>query len=111
MEDLSVTYSDSDEVYLRKVGGSLERSINQFRPEFLIYNAGTDCLINDPLGCLGISSQGIIDRDELVFEHCLRQKIPVVMLMSGGYQQSNAQIIADSIENLLTKFNLLKEEK
>ena len=51
----------------------------------MIYNAGTDCMVGDPLGRLDISEQGIIKRDELVFEACLRHKIPVVMILSGGY--------------------------
>ena len=35
---------------------------------------------------------------------CVRRKIPVVMVLSGGYQLVNAQIIADSIENLTKRF-------
>ena len=38
----------------------------------------------DPLGALDISEQGIIDRDEMVFEICLRHKVSVVMILSGG---------------------------
>ena len=47
--------------------------------------------------------QGIISRDEIVFEACRRAKIPVVMVTSGGYQMNNARIIADSILNLRDK--------
>jgi len=36
---------------------------------------------------------------------CIDNKIPVVMLLSGGYQSTNADIIADSISNLMNKFN------
>jgi histone deacetylase 11 len=36
-------------------------------PELVIYNAGTDCMINDTLGGLRISPKGIIRRDELIF--------------------------------------------
>ena len=37
-------------------------------------------------------------------EMCTRRKVPMVMILSGGYQKINAEIIADSIENLLKKF-------
>jgi hypothetical protein len=30
------------------------------------------------------------------------------MVLSGGYQQTNAPTIASSIDNLISKFNLLK---
>ena len=75
----------------------------------MIYNAGTDCMRGDPLGCLDISEQGIIKRDEIVFEICLRNKIPIVMILSGGYQMTNAPVIADSIRNLINRFDLVNK--
>ena len=80
--------------------------ISEFKPDIIIYNAGTDCMIGDPLGGLNITPQGIIDRDECVFRHAFSTRIPIVTLLSGGYQYSNAPVIADSIENLFRKFNL-----
>jgi len=32
--------------------------------------------------------------------------VPVLMVLSGGYQKSNAEVIARSITNLREKFNL-----
>lgn len=50
----------------------------------------------------------MIIRDEIVFSKCRRDRtIPLVMLTSGGYQRSNARIIADSILNLQKK-NLIQ---
>ena len=63
----------------------------------------------DPLGRLRITEQGIIDRDELVFRHAYEvNKVPIVMILSGGYQMTNAPVIAESIRNLDAKFALLK---
>ena len=42
-----------------------------------------------------------------MFSHALTNHIPIVMLLSGGYQKNNAKIIADSIANLNQKFNLI----
>lgn len=40
-----------------------------------------------------------------MFEYALRKyKIPIVMVLSGGYQMENAPVIADSIENIVNKF-------
>ena len=41
--------------------------MEEFEPELVIYNAGTDILRNDPLGGMNISEEGIIKRDEFVF--------------------------------------------
>ena len=83
-------------------------AFREFKPDFVIYNAGTDCMCGDPLGRLNITEDGIIARDELVFRHCYQdKKVPIVMLLSGGYQISNAPVIAESIRNLCKQFDLL----
>jgi hypothetical protein len=33
-------------------------------------------------------------------------RVPIVMVLSGGYKKSNAPVIADSIENLVNRFRL-----
>jgi histone deacetylase 11 len=55
------------------------------------------------LGRLSITADGIIRRDEIVFEEAKRRKIPIVMVTSGGYQKETGAIIADSILNLYQK--------
>ena len=70
----------------------------------MVYNAGTDILEGDPLGGLSITAEGIIRRDETMLQICTKRKIPMVMILSGGYQKINAEIIAESIENMLKKF-------
>ena len=51
----------------------------------MVYNAGTDCMAGDPLGGLNITPQGIVKRDAVVFETCWDFKVPVAMVLSGGY--------------------------
>ncbi|CAF4184613.1 unnamed protein product, partial [Rotaria magnacalcarata] len=93
-----------DKAYLRLLHNNLKNSLNEFQPDFVVYNAGTDILQGDPLGNLDITPQGVIIRDEIVLSKCIREKhIPIVMCTSGGYQRTNARVIADSILNLYTK--------
>jgi histone deacetylase 11 len=47
---IPVTPHDDDESYLNKLGSHLPKVYQSFRPEFVIYNAGTDCMMHDPLG-------------------------------------------------------------
>ena len=58
-----------------------------------------------PVGRLLFSAQAVIKRDEVVIGMCTRRNIPVVMVLSGGYQKNNAEVIAESIENLDRQFN------
>ncbi|GFO45055.1 5-hydroxytryptamine receptor 1b, partial [Plakobranchus ocellatus] len=89
-----------DRAYLDAVRRHVEGALNQFEPHLVVYNAGTDILDGDPLGCLSVSAQGIIERDQIVFQKCRTRGIPVVMVTSGGYQRQTARIVADSVLNL-----------
>ncbi|XP_078678448.1 histone deacetylase 11-like [Branchiostoma floridae x Branchiostoma belcheri] len=96
-----------DDRYLSLVRKNLDKALEEFKPDIIVYNAGTDVLEGDPLGALSISPEGIIQRDQLVFELARGKgrprQIPILMVTSGGYQKRTAQIIADSIKNLIAK--------
>ncbi|CAF4085417.1 unnamed protein product, partial [Rotaria sordida] len=101
---IELKHHTNDKTYLRLLHINLEKSLNEFQPDFVVYNAGTDILQGDPFGNLNITPEGVIIRDEIVFTKCIRERnIPIVMCTSGGYQQTNARVIADSILNLYTK--------
>ena len=38
---------------------NLEGALNEFHPDLIVYNAGTDILEEDPLGCLSITAEVI----------------------------------------------------
>ena len=46
-----------DNEYLSVVSAGLDAALNEFNPDILVYNAGTDILDGDPLGLLSISEQ------------------------------------------------------
>ncbi|KAL3852141.1 hypothetical protein ACJMK2_015820 [Sinanodonta woodiana] len=100
---VELEHHTKDDVYLNLVATNMEDALKEFQPDIIVYNAGTDILEGDPLGCLSITPKGIIQRDEIVFEKAKKWKIPVLMVTSGGYQKTTARIIADSIINLKNK--------
>ncbi len=58
----------------------INESLAEFKPDLIIYNAGTDILVGDPLGNLDISAHGIKSRDEILFKIAKERQIPIVML-------------------------------
>ncbi|KAL8266997.1 hypothetical protein R6Q59_004341 [Mikania micrantha] len=100
---VEVPSGTATEEYLMKLDEALQVAGNAFDPELVIYNAGTDILDGDPLGRLRISPHGVTIRDEKVFKFARDKNLPLVMLTSGGYMMSSAQVIADSIMNLSSK--------
>lgn len=79
--------------------------MDEFKPQFILYNAGTDIMEGDPLSGLNISPKGVIKRDELVINSAFDRNIPLCMVLSGGYQKSNAECIAKSITNVFALLN------
>lgn len=94
-----------DERYLNlltsRLPGFLDSAGRSAPVELAIYNAGTDVHRDDPLGGLGLTTAGIVERDRLVVEELRRRKIPTVLLLSGGYTRQSYAIIAESLGGLL----------
>jgi histone deacetylase 11 len=103
MRTILIQPSTSNLEYLQRID-SLEQDFQFCQPEFVIYNAGTDILTGDPLGKLSMSRETVIKRDERVIEMSRSRGVPVVMLLSGGYQSTSGEIIGESLENLCRKF-------
>jgi histone deacetylase 11 len=100
-----------DEQYLGTLCGNLKFAIKTFEPDFIIYNAGTDVLKGDRLGQLSVTEEGIRKRDEFVWHQALKRKIPILMVLSGGYTSRSAGVIGGSLQNILTKFKLVDPKK
>lgn len=103
---MTLGYGCGDHFFIPHLNEWMDKAINQYKPQFILYNAGTDCLEHDPLGAMSITPQGIVERDEIVFTNARQNNIPILMVLSGGYQLNNARVIANSIQNLKRK-NLL----
>jgi acetoin utilization deacetylase AcuC-like enzyme len=58
-----------------------------------VSNAGTDVLIGNPLEEMKITSEGIATRHEGVFRSATDRKIPILMVLSGGYTKKSAGVI------------------
>lgn len=72
-----------DDTYLSKLKTALLEAFEEFTPDIIFYNAGTDILDGDPLGQLAVSPAGVKKRDFMVFDAATTRRIPLVMLLSG----------------------------
>lgn len=104
--DVPLFLGTGDKEYLTKLSAALDEAFRRCQPppQLVVYNAGTDILAGDPLGGLDVSEQGVIERDEMVFQAALKHGVPLVMITSGGYSKDSAACIAHTIENLAHKF-------
>jgi len=91
--DIGMPDKTGDEAYLKKLSEVLPALIDQVKPDFIFYLSGVDVLESDKLGRLSLSMQGCKRRDEMVFEYCKKNEIPVAVSMGGGYSERIAHII------------------
>lgn len=77
-----------DNEYLKKLNYAIEFIDKNFKPEFIIYQAGADPYKFDMLGDLSLTIEGLKKRDELVIGYAHKNRIPVVSVLGGGYAQN-----------------------
>ena len=77
-----------------------------FRPELIVYVAGADPYVEDQLGGLAVSMEGLRERDRLVIHAALEQGVPVAIVLAGGYAQS----VEDTVTIHANTAEVAKEE-
>ncbi len=83
--DVGLWSGDGDETYLEAVRAHIPRIYEEFRPDLVLYLAGADPYEKDQLGGLKLTKAGLKERDKIVLGHARRLKIPVAVVLGGGY--------------------------
>jgi len=83
--DLELAPHVSDEEYLSALGEHLPRIILSFAPALVVYVAGSDPYVDDPLGVFDLSERGIFERDRYVTAETCGRGIPLAVVTAGGY--------------------------
>jgi histone deacetylase 11 len=91
--------------YLDVVQDTLPAALDAVRPDLLIYNAGSDPFIEDPLARFRLAAGDLAERDLMVVTTARERGIPVAMVLSGGYSAESWRIHTDGIEGILTRFD------
>jgi acetoin utilization deacetylase AcuC-like enzyme len=87
--DVELPAGCTDETYLVTLNHwlkQIETKGGHFQLVFL--QAGVDILEQDRLGRMSISHDGIRRRNQLVFDFCKRNNLPLVITMGGGYPKT-----------------------
>ncbi|WP_109743595.1 histone deacetylase family protein [Arcicella aurantiaca] len=103
--DIELQTYTQDEAYLSILYATLPQIIENQKPDFLFFISGVDILSTDKLGKLSVSTQGCYRRDEFVFEQALKNELPIVVSMGGGYSPQ----IRDIVEAHCNTFRLAEK--
>lgn len=83
--DINLADETGDEEYIDRLRGALVPAITMHHPQLIAYVAGADPYYRDQLGGLALTVDGLRARDRLVFASALMQRIPIFVVLAGGY--------------------------
>ena len=86
--DIHLADGIGDAEYLHRLGNGYRAALAMFKPELLMYVSGADPYMEDQLGGLSLSFEGLMERDRLVIHTALAHDVPVAIVLAGGYAQS-----------------------
>ena len=89
--DVGLWSGDGDRAYLEAVRRHFPKIYEEFPPDIVFYLAGADPLAGDQLGGLAVTKAGLLSRDRIIMEGALLRKIPLVILLAGGYSRDPAE--------------------
>jgi acetoin utilization deacetylase AcuC-like enzyme len=105
--DVELPDGADDALYLERLEAHLGPVLEDARPELVVYIGGADPYRGDRLGRLGLSIEGLRQRDRVVFDATWRRGTPVAMVLGGGYAADLADLVtihANTVRELLTRY-------
>ncbi len=92
--DVGLWSGDGDAAYLAALKAHFPRLYKEFRPDLVIYVAGADPYRGDQLGGLDLTIEGLRQRDAIVIGEARKLKMPVAVVLAGGYASEVEDTIA-----------------
>jgi acetoin utilization deacetylase AcuC-like enzyme len=83
--DIHLTDGVCDEEYLSRLRDALVVSVTGFKPDLIMHVAGADPFMEDQLGGLLLTLDGLYRRDRMIYELSKENGVPVAVTLAGGY--------------------------
>lgn len=90
--DIALPDAMEDAAYLARLTALLADLPSRIQPDIVFYNAGVDPHVEDRLGRLKLTDEGLRQRDRLVLSHCTARGWPVACVIGGGYSRDIASL-------------------
>ena len=100
-----------DAAYLEILETRVIEALDQFEPQLVYYLAGVDVLHRDAFGRFSLSVAGAMTRDRTMFAWCRSRGVPVVSLMSGGYNRDRAVTVEAHVNTVKAALEVFMEKR
>jgi acetoin utilization deacetylase AcuC-like enzyme len=92
--DVGLWAGDGDTQYIKAMRAHFPQLYREFDPDLVFYLAGADPFEKDQLGGLRVTKEGLRERDRIVVEEARRLRIPVAIVLAGGYAANVEDTVA-----------------
>ncbi len=104
--DVEMNAGDGDEKFLAVLDEHLDDIIKTADADICFIVGGCDTLDGDPLARLRMTDEGIAERDRMIVDRCVKNDLPVVLTLSGGYSKDAWRSQYLSIKRLIEHYGL-----
>ncbi len=100
--DIALPDGTGDGAYLEALAEALPPVLDRFAPQLILLQAGVDPHVDDKLGRLALTDEGLAARDRMVAGEALRRGIPLASTLGGGYGADRKAVAWRHARTILT---------
>ncbi|HJO67065.1 MAG TPA: histone deacetylase [Sphingomonas sanguinis] len=100
--DVGLADGVDDDGYLAELEATLVPFLDEHRPDIILYQAGVDPFVEDRLGRLALTREGLIARENLIANIALARGLPLASTVGGGYGDDVMAIAQRHVDAILT---------
>lgn len=104
--DIHLPIHTSDQVYMNYLHEAIPQIMEDFAPDFVLYQAGADPYEDDQLGSLSLTIAGLEARDRFVLESMKKNGIPVAVTLGGGYAYKTQDTVQIHVNTCLAALRI-----
>ena len=99
--DIGLPDGTSDAAYMAVLENHIPELLDGFKPDFVFYQAGVDPHVNDKLGRLALSDEGLIARDRFVVREARKRGLAIASALGGGYGVDQREVAARHARSMI----------
>jgi acetoin utilization deacetylase AcuC-like enzyme len=107
--DLNMRDGAGNDEYLAALIPTVDRCLDNFKPDMVFYVGGADPYAEDQLGGLRLTLEGLKRRDREVFEAARSRNIPVATALAGGYARRVEDTVAIHVNTIVAAREVVEE--
>ncbi len=99
--DVALPDGTDDATYLETLSSTLVPLIDLFAPDIILYQAGVDPFVDDRLGRLNLTAQGLSEREDLIAGLAIARGLPLASTLGGGYGHDALEVAGRHVASIL----------